>query len=147
MNGLTTKRKSAKQNKRKRKKPKKFMHIPNNSHRSVVHPGIHPHRCQDCDEYFPSVDELERHFCEHSRDKSFACGVCFQSFNNTHSLGLHRRAVHCNTSAFICDICSKSFRTYSLVRRHMVRHTGELPYQCDNVTSVIGDSHENPIEK
>lgn len=136
---LPIKRQPAKQNSCKRKKSnvcnvcKKTFRTPYilKAHKKIVHQGIRPHRCRKCDEYFASADEIKRHVCTYSEVKPFACYQCEKSFISAYSLECHQKAGHRKTGPFTCDICNKICSTFTLIRRHMIRHMGKQPFHCD----------------
>ena len=39
--------------------------------------------------------------------------------------------IHTNEKPYECDVCEKSFRTSSDLKKHMRIHTNEKPYECD----------------
>ncbi|XP_060586679.1 zinc finger protein 2-like [Ruditapes philippinarum] len=48
----------------------------------------------------------------------------------TQFLGFCLKNVDYKTMGYMCTLCGKSFRSPSMLTRHMLVHTGEMPYQC-----------------
>ena len=73
------------------------------------------------------------------------CNICQQSFFTMLNLKQHQLVNHADGSEVSaipkpapqedykhkCTECGKGFKTPSKVKRHMLMHTGETPFQCD----------------
>ena len=73
--------------------------------------------------YEPQNNEPGTHSEEH-RVTNEVRNVCKNCIKLSSTLKLHP---HMHK----CDVCTKSFKVPSRVKRHLRTHTGERPYQCD----------------
>lgn len=119
-----------------------FFHATNlNSHIKVVHKGIRPHACPQCDKRFPNAFSLKRHSLSHSGmarqwfcttwtrflisfvitqlgEKSHTCDICNKLFISATNLSIHKKTVHEGVRSFACDQCDKSFIHSYLLEQH-----------------------------
>ena len=76
----------------------------------------------------PSHNTLQ-HVKKHDNDKSYKCKVCSKSFSTVGILKRHT-VIHTGNNTYKCKVCSKSFSTASSLKQHILIHTGEKPYPC-----------------
>ena len=66
--------------------------------------------------------------------KTHSCNICDARYSHMDSLKRHIRDVHTGmnpASMYCCDICSKMFREYAKLSRHIHVHIGNKPYKCE----------------
>ncbi|XP_071101482.1 zinc finger protein 91-like [Haliotis cracherodii] len=100
-------------------------------HKIMKH-SICKHECTVCKKRFFVPSELKRHMIRHEGERTFQCNLCPQAFY--HDFGLRRHLkVHISKEklAYGCELCEKRFAEACYLREHMMKHTGERPFQCD----------------
>lgn len=93
-----------------------------------VHSEEKPYTCNVCGNTFKSKNGLKEHDKIHTHEKEHICEQCGMLFLVKGALDAHSRLMHSEKSGQ-CDICQKIF---SNLEDHMVKHTGEKPYQCSS---------------
>lgn len=73
--------------------------------------------CVVCSEVFDSSQDLGRHMLKHS-DVHLVCELCSKTFRQYSVLRRHHREVHLSQRPFICHICKKGFARNSDLKRH-----------------------------
>lgn len=92
------------------------------NHYNMAHElNLKPNKCPYCPERSISLKALEVHVKEEHRDlldiaKMLTCDQCGKNCSNAKSLDAHIRCYHRDHT---CSICSKVFKTYDLVRKHV----------------------------
>nr|XP_042901462.1 zinc finger protein 888 [Parasteatoda tepidariorum] len=108
--------------------------------------------CSYCDFSSPKKSNLQRHELIHSGLRPYVCKVCGMAFNRQDRLRHHQILSHsrnvfnlifmCNsvspgkrsspksTKIFSCEWCDYSTIIRSHLKRHILIHTGEKPFQC-----------------
>ncbi|GJQ84060.1 hypothetical protein Trydic_g10520 [Trypoxylus dichotomus] len=91
-----------------------------------------PKKCTKCDFTSNSDGLLRVHMRhEHRRLKKeiYDCQYCQKRFANSSMLKIHM-VVHTGTKKFECEICNKKFSQKPHLQSHLLVHTGEKPYKC-----------------
>ena len=112
-----------------------------NAHQKKVHKdlaasGVSPatdRTCPHCGEFFRYPFDMKQHMRVHTGERPFGCDVCNKSFSRKDKLKAHQNNMHTDLAADqdrTCLICGMVFDSPSRMKRHMIQHTGEKPYQC-----------------
>ncbi|XP_029901087.1 zinc finger protein 493-like [Myripristis murdjan] len=89
---------------------------------------------------FPSIDTLlcSAHSPNHKKTKQFESGTCRKTSSKTGHVMLHAPSRELSarggksTLKHQCATCLKTFCTPSKLKRHILIHTGQKPFSCEN---------------
>lgn len=98
-------------------------------------------QCDVCQKILSNKYTLATHMKTHQdREKSFACD-CGSKFLTENHLRNHKFTVHQCERLFVCEICSKTFKTLSNLETHQVIHSEKsfLCRFCDKTFSRLQD--------
>jgi len=125
------------------------------------------HSCDECSEFFYSLNELENHnqknhkvhlkaLGEHMAQwvdskelkQNNTCDECSKTFSRPRDLARHMKTHKKikDTQEFKCDECLKTFSSSTKLEIHMRKHTGEKPYicsMCPKAFRTIGAAKEH----
>ncbi|XP_023709223.1 zinc finger protein 333-like [Cryptotermes secundus] len=62
--------------------------------------------------------------------RSFYCDVCSKSFKKYSVLRIHQRT-HSGERPFCCEVCNTTFKQYSHLKTHLRIHSEERPFYCN----------------
>ena len=105
-------------------------------HEDLAASGVSPatdRTCPQCGKCFRYPSAMKQHMTVHTGERPFGCDVCNKTFKWKASLNAHQKMVHTDLAAEqdrTCPICGMVFDSPSRMKRHMIQHTGEKPYQC-----------------
>ncbi|XP_076259298.1 uncharacterized protein LOC143195748 isoform X3 [Rhynchophorus ferrugineus] len=98
-------------------------------------------KCPICKKYFR---RMKTHLLKHEMQEglettAFICEICSKAFYNHSNLQVHMRT-HTGQKPYICDICTKSFTQSCNLVNHMRVHTGEKPFKCPHCDRAFTQS-------
>lgn len=87
--------------------------------------------CQECDEPFTNYITMLRHQLN-AHNIGHPCTKCNRMFTRKSVMLMHFRRSHLKEKNVCCTLCLKEFFTTAQVKEHMLTHTKERKYTCDN---------------
>lgn len=91
-----------------------------------AHAGEIVHPCKTCGLGFATQQSLEEHQILHFKNE-YTCRKCNLVCHSRAYFWMHLKL---HGSAFVCNICNRTFRDTSLLAIHRRRHYNVRPYQC-----------------
>ena len=76
------------------------------------------HSCPKCDKYFSGGASLRRHVSSIHEKLKFKCQHCDKSFTQPTWLRYHTESAHLNFRRHTCQLCSRSFSSKFLLKKH-----------------------------
>ncbi|XP_021369639.1 protein suppressor of hairy wing-like [Mizuhopecten yessoensis] len=98
-----------------------------------------PLQCRYCGKIFTRSNYRREHERIHTGEKPYECGFCARRFNSKGSCNKHEQS-HMNREKklaaltwrpFTCHICQQTFKHESVLKKHILFHTGLKKYQCE----------------
>uniref|UniRef100_A0A336LEU8 CSON004297 protein n=1 Tax=Culicoides sonorensis TaxID=179676 RepID=A0A336LEU8_CULSO len=112
--------------------------------------------CTECDQVFLYPSQLKQHTASHFRERSFQCKYCDKAYIKFNNLRRHYRDMHIeeykvmlasgnlrkskgdvllerknnNSELLSCSVCSKAFKSSSILAIHMRTHSTEQDHKC-----------------
>lgn len=90
-------------------------------------------KCPKCSQIFHSHYLLKGHLAtSHDfKDYKLPCAVCKKTFIAKSRLDYHVRRVHLKERKFVCQDCGFKAFNGDHLKRHMVKHSDNRPFECD----------------
>ena len=120
------------------------------AHRRKAHPeagggqeGVNDarrHPCPLCPAKLSSPHHYRRHMQAHQRNQEagpFVCSHCGKAFEGRRKYLVHLRHHDPNAKKFRCPQCDLGFVQKEFLRRHLLTHSGERPFQCSLCPSTF----------
>lgn len=87
---------------------------------------------------FVSKWVLKAHQLTHERNNTpnFQCLDCSRFFTTRGTLNRHK-ASHSDSRPFICPYCQKTFKTYSVCKKHVRTHTNEVIHMVRILSTLL----------
>ncbi|CAC5381029.1 KRAB [Mytilus coruscus] len=110
------------------------------------------YNCRYCDKTFDNLHEYQQHIRTHTdaEDRIFQCDQCpkrffkqvmlaqtAKAYKDPDTLRKHIRFIHKtaeedgNRKEYPCPFCDKVFYSNGHRKRHLIKHTGERPFKCE----------------
>ncbi|KXJ09713.1 zinc finger and BTB domain-containing protein 17 [Exaiptasia diaphana] len=114
-------------------------------HIRTRHDHLRPFKCDECGNTFGRLSHLRKHVrkvCGNrlNKDRSIAqCRFCEENFPTKSDLRKHvlicekkeAKVKAKEVTLHVCDQCSKDFASPYNLKRHLLTHTDEKPFQCE----------------
>ena len=94
----------------------------------TIHTGEKPYSCSFCDQKFRSEYQHKMHELRHKGELP-QCPVCGGRYVD---LRKHMLMHSADSYEHVCSVCQKAFRLARNLKRHMIVHTDERPYTCQD---------------
>lgn len=100
-------------------------------HNDLVHKDTF--KCPKCPEILKSKFIKRQHLAKVHDVKRhrFKCDQCPQVFTRNSTLVHHRSRFHLKEKTVTCNICGFKVFNNQLLKRHMIKHDGSRPYECE----------------
>ncbi|CAD7013760.1 unnamed protein product [Ceratitis capitata] len=100
------------------------------------------YKCNHCSKRFARPYILEQHRLIHE-ERTHICDICKKGFPTVNMLTTHKKTMHTDYGATVCDVCAKVIRGRTAFARHQLEHSGiVLPkVQCEKCGSWHKDKY------
>lgn len=108
------------------------------------HMNDRPHKCHLCDQSFVFANELASHIEYHNPDNhKYQCSKCDRKYFFKRSLVAHLARNHKErVRDQVCTVCDKGFFDLTALKKHLLIHTGEKPFECPEChTKFVRSDH------
>lgn len=92
-----------------------------------VQHGTPSYVCSVCYKHFARNFCLRRHMVIHTGMRPYKCDQCDKSFAQSTNLSAHKKIVHQGIRPYACDICNKRFTRRGYLENHMRTHSSKRP--------------------
>ena len=140
----------------------------------TFHKKKEPYKCPVCSKEFQTSYLLERHIDSHSGHKPFVCPVCDKTYTSSKDLHIHiqthfpkhlargakkfselsmdkrcesTKAVHAQSSSYICEICGICFPFQTDIKEHMKVHQDAGTTVSAAIADRTGSSHQASLKE
>ena len=96
----------------------------------MVHSGVKPYKCLQCEYAASSKTHLRAHTRVHTGEKPFKCKECNFASNQVSNLSTHMK-MHSGEKSHKCNQCEYSSYLASTLKIHIITHTGEKSHKCN----------------
>ncbi|KAG8438273.1 hypothetical protein GDO86_008820 [Hymenochirus boettgeri] len=103
----------------------------------LSHKGLRPFQCTHCDKAYGTQRDLREHAILHTGLKPYHCEDCGKSFTRRPTLRVHRKN-YCTSASSVeqktvqCPMCRKELASKCSLRKHMLIHSGDKPFNCSD---------------
>lgn len=114
----------------------------------------HGHKCKICGKEFATNSRLTFHIkTVHTEDGQYECQICFKKMKFRHNLKRHMKSVHDQEKKHFCNSCPAAFFEIGSLKTHMGSHVLTRDFICNICTkdfktklhlSIHMKSHEPP---
>ncbi|XP_037044725.1 zinc finger protein OZF-like isoform X2 [Bradysia coprophila] len=106
------------------------------------HQGLDPFECEQCGTTFQKLRSLILHTNARHNDnfQKIPCNYdgCDKAFTTKFGLNEHLNNIHLGVRkprtpsqiSYICELCGKTFKNRTLLKKHSYSHSGERPFAC-----------------
>ena len=104
-----------------------------------LRPGHKPYTCIHCDKSYKAPSGLRMHVKrEHGPGTKVQCDICLQICSDKSNLSAHKRRVHGDAKkTHRCELCEKTFRFESDLRKHVRMYHVIKEYPCDSCELIF----------
>uniref|UniRef100_A0A8D9BCR1 Zinc finger protein 354B n=1 Tax=Cacopsylla melanoneura TaxID=428564 RepID=A0A8D9BCR1_9HEMI len=95
-----------------------------------IHLMIKPYVCHYCGRAFSHKTNRDSHQHIHTGYKPYICLTCTQSFRTMSLLRRHMLCEHQHIRKYQCDTCKKSYKDRRTLDVHILRHVSLKPHRC-----------------
>ena len=88
--------------------------------------------CSECQKLFNTREDLLRHRKTHHGSRDYLCDICSKTFKSRGLLRNHYNNVHETNKKFKCEICNKSFNAKAHFLGHLNTHSDTKPHECEH---------------
>lgn len=98
-------------------------------------------KCLFCEKILPTKIRLDAHMISHSHSKDdkkmYSCDICHKEFITLANVNIHKRKVHEDIKNSLCTICGLSLYDKSQLKQHMMSHSSERPFKCNQCEATF----------
>uniref|UniRef100_A0A1B0DQD3 Uncharacterized protein n=1 Tax=Phlebotomus papatasi TaxID=29031 RepID=A0A1B0DQD3_PHLPP len=87
-------------------------------------------RNEGCNEKYDVFQDLMSHMQASHDEKLWCCELCSYKTNKLKHLTRHVKIVHEKVRDFHCPYCQRAFGYQYYLKKHVMTHTGEKPFEC-----------------
>lgn len=110
---------------------KSFNRLANLERHMKVHVEAEQFPCPHCDKVFRDKTNLLRHMVVHAAPRMFQCEVCNKSYKSQDHLSVHYQTAHVHSeTSLTCSTCGDVFKTFAELMQHDATHSSDTLHVC-----------------